>query len=34
MCRIELRVVGFGTVIVDVSAICDCGCESQRVYNM
>ena len=31
VCRIELRVVGFGSIIVDLTAICECDCNAFEV---
>lgn len=29
--RVDLRVPGFGQVIIEVSSICNCGCEKEMV---
>jgi hypothetical protein len=31
--EIQLRVLGFGSVTVDLNAVCDCGCDVQRETN-
>ena len=29
--RVDLRVPGFGQVIIEVNSICNCGCEKEMV---
>jgi protocadherin alpha len=31
--EVELRIVGFGSVVVELSAICDCNCDAMREQN-
>ena len=31
--RVELRIIGFGSIVIELDAICSCDCENQQVSS-